>query len=90
MEPGSNRAGTRMYQPPAANLARPATVQGDVYALGVLLFQVIVGDFDQPLGHGWERRLEAVREEWGNRRRLPSVAVREGEAGAMRSWSCPA
>jgi tetratricopeptide (TPR) repeat protein/serine/threonine protein kinase len=53
-------AGTRMYQPPEANLARPATVQGDVYALGVLLFQLIVGDFDQPLGHRWERGLKAA------------------------------
>ena len=61
LEPGSSRTGTRMYQPPEANLARPATVQGDVYALGVLLFQTVVGDFDQPLGHGWERRLEAAR-----------------------------
>ena len=60
-EPGSSRTGTRMYQPPEANLARPATVQGDVYALGVLLFQMIVADFQQPLGHGWERRLEEAR-----------------------------
>jgi serine/threonine-protein kinase len=60
LEPGSSRTGTRMYQPPEANLARPATVQGDVYALGVLLYQMVIGDFDQPLGIGWERRLEAA------------------------------
>ena len=67
LEPGSSRTGTRMYQPPEANLARPATVQGDVYALGVMLYQVVIGDFDQPLGIGWERRLEAARERgfWG-------------------------
>ena len=28
LEPGSSRTGTRMYQPPEANLAAPATVQG--------------------------------------------------------------
>jgi serine/threonine protein kinase len=61
LEPGSSRTGTRMYQPPEANLARPATVQADVYALGVLLYQMIIGDFDQPLGIGWERRLDAAR-----------------------------
>ncbi len=60
LEPGSSRTGTRMYQPPEANVARTATVQGDVYALGVLLYQMVVGDFDQPLGHGWERRLKAL------------------------------
>jgi serine/threonine protein kinase len=61
LEPGSSRTGTRMYQPPEANLARVATVQGDVYALGVMLFQSVVGDFNQPLGVGWERRLEVAR-----------------------------
>ena len=90
LEPGSSRTGTRMYQPPEANLARVATVQGDVYALGVMLFQIIVGDFDQPLGVGWERRLEAAASEgicrrirfagtrnrpsWWNRPRIRPVA----------------
>ncbi|MFI5457745.1 MAG: DUF4062 domain-containing protein [Isosphaerales bacterium] len=60
-EPGSSRAGTGMYQPPEASLDRVATVQGDVYALGVMLFQIIVGDFDQPLAVGWEQRLEGAR-----------------------------
>ncbi len=66
LEPGSSRTGTRMYQPPEANLARPATVQGDVYALGVLLYQAVVGDLDQPLGHGWERRLATAPGEGAN------------------------
>ncbi len=61
LEPGSSRTGTRMYQPPEASLGKVASVQGDVYALGVLLFQSVIGDFDQPLGVGWERRLESAR-----------------------------
>jgi tetratricopeptide (TPR) repeat protein len=60
LDPGSRGTGTRMYQPPEANLARPATMQGDVYALGVLLYQMVIGDFDQPLGIGWERRVDAI------------------------------
>ena len=75
LEPGSSRTGTRMYQPPEANLARPATVQGDVYALGVMLYQMVISDFDQPLGHGWERRLDSARE-----RGSQGQAHREGEA----------
>ncbi len=82
LEPGSSRTGTRMYQPPEANLARPATVQGDVYALGVLLFQMIVGDFDQPLGHGWERRLEAARSQRAIR--AVSEKVRAGPVPRLR------
>jgi serine/threonine protein kinase len=75
IESGSGRSGTRMYQPPEANLARPATVQGDVYALGILLYQMIIGDFDQPLGHGWERRLELARTRtYGEAGRLGSIA----------------
>jgi serine/threonine protein kinase/tetratricopeptide (TPR) repeat protein len=61
LDPGSSRTGTRMYQPPEASLGRTATVQGDVFALGVLLYQVLIGDLDQPLGIGWERRLDAAR-----------------------------
>ena len=56
--PSSQPGGS--YQPPEANLARTATVQGDVYALGVMLYQMVIGDFDQPLGHGWERRLDCA------------------------------
>ncbi len=50
-----------MYQPPEASLGRTATVQGDVYALGVLLYQVLVGNLAQTLGIGWERHLDAAR-----------------------------
>jgi serine/threonine protein kinase/Flp pilus assembly protein TadD len=58
---GSTGSGTPMYQPPEAHAGRPATVQGDVYALGVLLYQLAIGDLHQHLGHGWERQLEASR-----------------------------
>ena len=61
LDPGSSRTGTRMYQPPEAVTGATATVQWDVYALGVLLFQMLAGDFNQPLGHGWERRLMGAR-----------------------------
>ena len=50
LDPGSSRTGTRMYQPPEASLGRTATVQGDVYALGVLLYQVLVGNLGADAG----------------------------------------
>ena len=39
--------------------ARPAvaTTAGDVYALGVMLFQMVVGDLDRPLATGWQDEL---------------------------------
>jgi len=51
----SSRTGTRLYAPPESALGKPFTTQGDVYALGVLLFQMVVGDFERPIAQGWER-----------------------------------
>src|SRR4051812_22301948 len=48
--PGSaTQTGTRLYVPPEVLVGKPFTVQGDVYALGVLLYQVVVGDLKRPL-----------------------------------------
>jgi class 3 adenylate cyclase len=51
----SSRTGTRMYAPPESLTGRPFTTQGDIYALGVLLYQMVVGDLARPLASGWER-----------------------------------
>jgi class 3 adenylate cyclase/serine/threonine protein kinase len=51
----SSRTGTRMYAPP--EMLRDGgefTMQGDVYALGVLLYQLAAGDLSKPLAPGWE------------------------------------
>jgi WD40 repeat protein/class 3 adenylate cyclase len=54
----SSRTGTRMYAPPESLTGRPFTTQGDIYALGVLLYQMAVGDLTRPLASGWERDVE--------------------------------
>jgi class 3 adenylate cyclase/tRNA A-37 threonylcarbamoyl transferase component Bud32 len=51
----SSRTGTRLYAPPESQVGKPATTTGDVYALGVLLYQMVLGDLDRPLGSGWQR-----------------------------------
>ncbi|NNM27053.1 MAG: tetratricopeptide repeat protein, partial [Phycisphaerales bacterium] len=51
----SSHAGTRMYAPPESLAGRPFTVLGDVYALGVMLYQMVVGDLERPVAQGWER-----------------------------------
>lgn len=56
-ENDSSRTGTRLYAPPEALAGRPFTVQGDVYALGVFLYQMVVGHLERPLGQGWEREI---------------------------------
>ncbi|MEC9372540.1 MAG: tetratricopeptide repeat protein, partial [Planctomycetota bacterium] len=49
---------TPMYAPPETLTGKPFTAAGDVYSLGVLLYQMVVGDLDRPLASGWERDVE--------------------------------
>jgi serine/threonine-protein kinase len=51
----SDRSGTLMYAPPELLAGRPYTIEGDIYSLGVLLYQLVVGDLSKPLAHGWEQ-----------------------------------
>ena len=57
-ENSSSRTGTRMYSPPELDAGKPFSTQGDVFALGVLLYQMVVGDLLKPLAEGWERDIE--------------------------------
>ncbi|MDJ0975655.1 MAG: tetratricopeptide repeat protein [Planctomycetota bacterium] len=50
----SSMSGTRLYAPPETLAGKPFTTGGDVYALGVMLYQLAVGDLTRPIGHGWE------------------------------------
>ena len=66
----SSRTGTRLYSPPESLIsirtaegeetASPFTAKGDVFALGVMLYQVVIGDLDRPLATGWERGVEGA------------------------------
>lgn len=51
-------SGTPLYLAPEVLAGQPATVPGDVYALGVMLYQAAVGDWRRPLAPGWEREIE--------------------------------
>ena len=61
----SSRTGTRMYSPPESQTGKPATTAGDVYALGVILYQLVSGNLTRPLGTGWEEEVsdELLRED---------------------------
>jgi serine/threonine protein kinase len=50
--------GTRLYMAPETLEGKPATIQADIYALGVMLYQIVVGDFARALAPGWERDVE--------------------------------
>jgi len=46
--------GTLMYMAPEVLAGQSPSASSDVYALGVLLYQFLVGDFRKPLAPGWE------------------------------------
>jgi serine/threonine protein kinase/class 3 adenylate cyclase len=50
--------GTHLYMAPEVLEGKPPTVQADVYALGVMLYQVVVGDLNHALAPGWQRDVE--------------------------------
>ena len=53
-----HQGGTARYMAPELFVGKPATVQADVYALGVTFFQLVVGDFERPIAPGWRREVE--------------------------------
>lgn len=61
----SSHSGTFMYLAPELLGGHSPTVQSDVYSLGVMLFQLVVGDLRRPLSPGWERDIsdELLQEE---------------------------
>ncbi|HVS13201.1 MAG TPA: protein kinase [Thermoanaerobaculia bacterium] len=50
--------GTRAYMAPELLVGEAATIQSDLYSLGVVLFQLAVGDLKRALGHGWDRQID--------------------------------
>ncbi len=54
----SEGTGALMYSPPEVLADQPFTMKGDVYALGVMLYQFVVGDLRRPLAAGWERDVD--------------------------------
>jgi DNA-binding winged helix-turn-helix (wHTH) protein len=55
----------RPYLAPEVVEGEPFTVQADVYALGVMLYQLVVGNFHKAPAPGWEQDVadEALRED---------------------------
>lgn len=47
-------SGTPLYLAPELVTGQSPTIKSDLYALGVTLYQLVVGDFRRPLAPGWE------------------------------------
>ena len=86
-DPGDAEAedgrGTPAYLAPELAKGAPYSIATDVYALGLLLYQMIVGDLTRPLAPGWEADIAdpllrddiAAAAAGDPARRLPSAAM---------------
>jgi len=50
--------GTQLYMAPELVAGKPSTVRSDLYALGVVLFQLVTGGFETPVTTDWWRHIE--------------------------------
>lgn len=48
------RSGTRAYRAPELTGDAVPTIRSDIYALGLILYQLVTGDFGKALAPGWE------------------------------------
>ena len=56
--PDAILTGTLTYLAPEVLAGHSPTISADVYALGVILYQLVAGDFRKPLSPGWERDID--------------------------------
>ena len=50
---GSSQTGTQLYMAPEVLSGTAASIRSDIYSLGVVLYQLLVGDFARPVTGDW-------------------------------------
>ena len=53
----SSHSGTQMYMAPELIAGKAASTRSDIYSLGVVLYQLLVGDFKRPLTTDWAEHI---------------------------------
>ncbi|MCA9425912.1 MAG: protein kinase, partial [Candidatus Omnitrophica bacterium] len=54
----ASQSGSRLYMAPEVLIGQPSTVASDIYSLGVLLYQLVVGDLSRPLPPDWRKDIK--------------------------------
>jgi non-specific serine/threonine protein kinase len=76
-----------LYLAPEVLAGQPFTVKSDMYALGIILYQFICGDFHKLMSPGWERNIadELLREDIASMAEgNPAVRLSDAEGLARR------
>jgi non-specific serine/threonine protein kinase len=55
---GETQSGTLLYMPPEVLAGHLPMPSADVYALGILMYQLLVGDLRKPLATGWDHDID--------------------------------
>lgn len=53
----SSASGTRLYMAPELLVGKTSSTRADVYSLGVVLYQLLVGDLTRPLASDWREEI---------------------------------
>jgi len=53
----SSKTGTQLYMAPELLAGKPASIRSDIYSLGVVLYQLLVGDFTRPVTAEWSEEI---------------------------------
>ena len=54
----SSLSGTQLYMAPELLAGKPGSIRSDIYSLGVVLYQLLVGDFSQPVTGDWANDIQ--------------------------------
>ncbi len=88
----SSTSGTPAYMAPEVLKGGVFSEQSDVYALGVLLYQLVIGDLNEPMAPGWEEDvcdagLRAIIAEACAGKPARRIAGMQDLARRIRAWA---